>query len=196
MVLKTIEAADLVTSLLGPRRWMCRQFGAGKFSETYAVSSPDGDEYVLRIAPPDTVLQLFYEYRMMRQEPEIHRILLAETTVPVPEIVGFDFSQSLVDRDFLIMRRMSGSVLSEAGLTGRQQERAYREWGSYVAQIHAVIQSENRFGYLGEQACMEPAATWKQAFREMYRKELEDIVGCGVYTKGQSDDAMALLERH
>jgi fructosamine-3-kinase len=55
---------------------------------------------------------------------------------------------------------------------------------------------DNRFGYLGEHGCMAPQATWRDAFRVMYRKELDDIYACGVYSRSQVEDAMALLEDH
>lgn len=188
------SAKKLVESLLGKGLWRCQPFGAGKFSEAFAVSNEDNEQFVLRIAPPDSVLQLFYEYRMMRQEPGIHRRLLEETSVLVPEILAHDFSRRLIDRDFLIMPRLRGNPLSSVTLKSSATDRAFREWGQYVAQIHTVTDLDNRFGYLGERKCMEPQASWREAFRVMYRKELDDICSCGVYSQTQADDAMALLE--
>ena len=43
---------------------------------------------------------------------------------------------------------------------------------------------------------MEPQASWREAFEVMYRKELDDICSCGVYSRAQVDEAMALLEDH
>ena len=43
---------------------------------------------------------------------------------------------------------------------------------------------------------MAPQPTWREAFAVMYRKELDDIVGCGVYEPADAGDAMALLEEH
>jgi len=173
--------------------WRCRPFGAGKFSETFAVEGARG-RYVLRVAPPDSVLQLFYERRMMRQEPAIHARLLAETSVPVPPIAAHDFSRKLIDRDWLLMPLLPGEPLSGAGLRGAAAETAFRQWGSHVAQIHGLTDPLNRFGYLGEHRCMAPQATWRDAFAVMFRKELDDIVGCGVYSDEQAAAAMGLLE--
>ena len=88
---------ELVRGIIGGDRWRVVPFGAGKFSQAFGVLSVEG-EFVLRVAPPDDVRQLFYEYRMMRQEPAIHQRLLAETSVPVPEIVAHDFSRERIDR--------------------------------------------------------------------------------------------------
>ena len=77
------ELADrLMAAATGEDDWQFNRFGAGKFSDVFEANR-DGRELVLRVGPPDDVLQIFYEFRMMRREPEIHEQLLAETTVPV-----------------------------------------------------------------------------------------------------------------
>jgi len=189
------KAMELVSAQLGDGPWTVRRFGTGKFSETFSVDGPEG-RYVLRVAPPDSVRQLFYEYRMMRQEPRIHARLLAETSVPVPPIVAHDFSRNRVDRDYLLMPRLDGRPLSEASLGDGARASALRQWGHYVAQIHELTDPAGRFGYLGEHECMASQASWREAFAVMYRKELDDIVACGVYDRGTADEAMGLLEAH
>lgn len=196
MNISSDDVIELVESLLGEGTWRCQPFGAGKFSQTFAVSSEDGKQFVLRIAPPDSVLQLFYEYRMMRQEPGIHRRLLKETRVPVPPILAYDFSRRLIDRDFLIMPRLAGNPLNTVTLNSIGSDRAFREWGQYVAEIHKITDPDNRFGYLGEHQCMEPQTSWRKAFKIMYRKELDNICSCVVYSQTQAENAMALLEDH
>ena len=58
MALTSVEATELVSKHLGRDDWSCAPFGAGKFS----VKGSGTEQYVLRIAPPDHVLQLFYEW--------------------------------------------------------------------------------------------------------------------------------------
>ena len=195
MQVETSQAEKLVQGLLGEGGWECREFGAGKFSTVFAVDGDSG-RYVLRIAPPDSLRQLFYEYRMMRQEPSIHARLLAETSVPVPEIAAYDFSRELIGRDYLIMPRLPGTPLSQTALPPQAQRRALCEWGRYVAEIHTLTDPQRRFGYLGEHECMEPRGTWCEAFAVMYRKELDDIVACGIYDTETAHLAMSLLEEH
>ena len=196
MSISAHDAEDLAVSLLGERDWRCRPFGAGKFSKTFKVTDQDRSTYILRVAPPDSVLQLFYEYRMMRQEPAIHHRLLEETSVPVPEILASDFSRTLLDRDFLIMPCLAGVPLSAARLNQRAYNKALSQWGSYVAEIHSLTDPENRFGYLGEHDCMTPRPSWRLAFIEMFRKELDDLLRCGVYTQPMVDAATELIEKH
>ena len=188
-------ARELVTAQLGGEEWQVRPFGAGKFSETFDATGPEG-RYVLRVAPPDELLQLFYERRMMRQEPAIHARLLRQTRVPVPPIVAHDFSRQRIDRDYLIMPRLEGVALSETRLSAGGRARALREWGGHIAQVHSIADADNRFGYLGEHRCMRPQPSWGEAFAVMYRKELDDIVGCGVYDEQTAAGSERLLADH
>jgi aminoglycoside phosphotransferase (APT) family kinase protein len=188
-------AQELVEARLGEGPWQVRPFGAGRFSQTFSVTGPDR-ELVLRVAPPDDLRQLFYERRMMRQEPAIHARLLAETSIPVPEIVTHDFSRERIDRDWLLMPRLAGKPLSRASLDADAADRALRQWGGYIAEAHGLTDPGGRYGYLGEHACMEPQPTWRDAFAVMYRKELDDIVDCGVYDRATADECMRLLEDH
>jgi hypothetical protein len=51
----------------------------------------DGDRgrLVLRIAPPLGAGFLFYERRMMSEEPELHGLIRAHTTARVAEVVQY-----------------------------------------------------------------------------------------------------------
>ena len=163
--------------------------GTGKFSTSFFVKTPENhDDLVIRIAPPDDLLQLFYEYRMMHQEPALHRLIQKKTDIPIPPILVYDFSRTIIDRDYLIMKRMPGEPLSEIQYKFSQQQlnKVLRDLGYYVAKLHTI--TANKFGYIGAHRPMEPQTTWHDAFAIMWDKMLEDCNKCGIYT---SDD-MAL----
>ncbi len=52
----------------------------GRHNRSFWVDSDQG-RFVLRIAPADDVGLLFYERRMMRQEPDLHALIRACTTM-------------------------------------------------------------------------------------------------------------------
>jgi aminoglycoside phosphotransferase (APT) family kinase protein len=83
----------------------------GKHNRSYYVRTDQGDA-VLRIAPPQKGM-IFYERDMMAQEPEIHALLRAETTVPVAEIYAYDDTHALIDRAYMLMERLPGCALSD-----------------------------------------------------------------------------------
>jgi len=188
-------ASELACGLLDLEDAAARPFGAGKFSQTYLVQT-DSAEYVLRIAPPDSLRQLFYEYRMMRQEPQIHRLIAERTDVPIPTILAHDFSRERIDRDYLIMNRVPGRAMSQVAgqLTPSQTMAVLTELGRCVAKLHAV--RIDRHGYVGPHEPMPPQPTWPEAFAIMWAKLIDDCVRCGVYTEDDRTLAMRLLDEH
>jgi fructosamine-3-kinase len=172
----------------------------GKHNTSYTVDSARG-RFVLRIAPPDDAGFLFYERRMMRQEPELHALIRAQTTIPVAEVVGYDFGRTRVERDYVLMAALPGAPLSDVpGLTRSQLGRVLRQVGEHLRQLHALTAAEHlgeeAHGYLGAHRPMEPQATWAAAFRVMWNKLLDDVVACGCYTPGEAQRMRDLLDEH
>jgi len=167
----------------------------GKYNTTFFVEG-GSRPLVLRVAPEDERrLNLFYEHRMMRQEPGIHREIRSRTSVPVPAIIAHDFSRKLLERDFLIMELAPGKPLSESfGLSRREFDRVLGETGEALRAVHA-IQRES-YGYLGEHRPMEPQAGWTEAFAIMWNKLLDDIQSCGGYDAREAGAMRKLLDLH
>jgi aminoglycoside phosphotransferase (APT) family kinase protein len=172
----------------------------GKHNQSYWVDSDQG-LFVLRIAPPDNAGFLFYERLMMCQEPELHRLIRAKTAIPVAEVVGYDFSRSRIDRDYLLLTAFSGRPLSEAtDLSDRQRQQSLYQVGEYLRELHGLVAAESldlsmeMFGYLGAHQPMDPQPTWREAFRVMWNKLLDDVVACGSYTPGEAQAMRDLFE--
>jgi aminoglycoside phosphotransferase (APT) family kinase protein len=175
-----------------------RPIRTGKHNTSYWVDSDRG-RFVLRIAPPDDAGFLFYERRMMRQEPELHALIRAQTTMPVAEVVDHDFNRTYFERDYLLMTALSGTPLSDApSLTQVQVQRALQQVGEYLRQLHALTAGEclgaEAHGYLGAHRPMEPQPTWPAAFRIMWNKLLDDVVACGSYTPDEAQAMRDLLD--
>ena len=196
MKTSTKQAGYLFERQCNAKAKKVQPFGAGKFSKTFHILTEEEQEFIMRIAPPDSMLQLFYEYRMMRQEPEIHNRLVYETQVPVPNIIEYDFSRMLIDRDYLIMNKLPGKPLSLKSLSNEAFLRAFREWGEYVSQIHSITQPNNHFGYVAAHRPMKVQYTWQAAFRVMYHKLLDDIRAQGIYDSHNHQMALELLDNN
>jgi aminoglycoside phosphotransferase (APT) family kinase protein len=172
----------------------------GRHNTSYWIDSNLG-RFVLRIAPPDDAGFLFYERRMIRQEPELHALIRAQTTIPVAEIIGYDFTRTHLDRDYLLMTALPGTPLSDSiGLTHAQFQRALQQVGEYLRQLHNLTAGEclgtEVHGYLGAHRPMAPQPTWATAFRVMWNKLLDDVVACGSYTGEEAQRMRDLLDRH
>ena len=163
----------------------------GKFNSSF-FATVDGRELVLRIAPPKDSVLLFYERDMMKQEPEIHDLLLMGPRIPVPPIIVFDESHELVDRDFLIMERLPGHPMCEA--TACDEEAIFQEVGALLADVHRLTAAQ--YGYLGPHRPMTPQPNWNDAFAIMWRKLLDDIVCVGQYSDEDRTFLLKLLDHH
>jgi aminoglycoside phosphotransferase (APT) family kinase protein len=188
-------ARTLTAERLGEGPWDCHPFGAGRFSQTFRLKGPAG-QYVLRVAPGDDLRQLFYEFRMMRQEPELHRLLLQQTAIPVPDIIHHDFSRRRIDRDWLIMPLLPGEPLINATLSHRANATALRQWGGLVAQAHQLRNPDGQFGYIGPHHPMSPAKSWPAAFREMFSREMQDVAETAIVNRQETRHAVSLLDKH
>ena len=135
--------------------------------------------------------QLFYERRMMRQEPALHAILREKTAAPVPEIIGYGFGDVDLQRDFVLMERLGGEMLGE----GRgDAARTLRELGDAVREVHSI--RGTAYGYDGAHRPMEPCDEWGDAFVVMWSRLLDDIVSVGGYGENEAGHLRHLLDEH
>lgn len=160
----------------------------GKFNESFFVQMTDL-EVVVRIAPPDDAVFVFYERRMMRQEPQIHALVAAETAVPIPRILAFDKSHKLLDRDYMIMERLPGRPWTEMHRVNA--DHVLHQVGEMLAQVHNL--RATAYGYLGAHKPMRPQTNWVDAFAIMWDKLVADIVGVGHYNFEEADFMRKLL---
>jgi Ser/Thr protein kinase RdoA (MazF antagonist) len=208
--LQSIDGIDLRSLVLkhldaDPDTLRFRPVRTGKHNRSYWVDSNAG-RLVLRIAPPDDDPPqdprfLFYERRMMRQEPALHQMIRHETEIPIPEIVGYDFSRTLIDRDYVLMRALPGTPLSDVGRISRAaRARALRQVGRHLDALHQLTAGEQldreAYGYLGAHHPVEARPTWEAAFDVMWHRLLDDVVACGSYTEDEAAYFRELLDRH
>jgi fructosamine-3-kinase len=164
----------------------------------WVVAEPH--RWVLRVAPPDFTGLLFYERRMMRQEPSLHELIRSRTTIPVAEIIAADFSRTHLDRDYLLMAALPGVPLSDACLSADQQQQVLYQVGTYLHQLHQLTAVDclaiESYGYLGAHHPMEPQPDWAEAFRLMWNLLLDDVVASGCYTLSDRQLMSNLLEQY
>lgn len=197
---------DTVRSLLlrhldaKPSSLRTSPIGTGKHNDSWWVECDKG-RFVLRVAPPDDTGLLFYERRMMRQEPELHALIRERTRIPVAEVVAFDFTHSLIGRDYLIMTALPGRAVSELRASERVgHDHVLRQTGGYLRELHEltadVCLGRREYGYLGAHQPMTPQPSWTEAFRVMWNRLLDDVVAFGCYAAREVDAMRDLLERH
>lgn len=196
------KLAELVSAHVDvdPASLRFRPIRTGKHNSSFWVFGEFG-RFVLRIAPHDDVGFLFYERLMMRQEPELHALIRSRTKLPVAEIVGYSFERERIDRDYLLMRALPGTPLSDVPqLSPAIQARALFRVGEYLRELHGLNAIDclglASYGYLGAHRPMPPQAAWSLAFREMWNLLLDDIAACGAYAPDEAKRMRELLDRY
>lgn len=167
----------------------------GQFNRSFYVRTTYGPDLVLRIAPSETTGFVFYERGMMAQEPEIHEIVRRRTDLPVPEVLLFDDSRKILDRDAILLERLPGRAMYGRRLAHEAVDRTVEQLGAYLRTLHTRC-TARQFGYLGAHAPMTPADTWVDAFEEMWERLIDDLEGCGVYLPEDGDLARRALSGH
>ena len=140
---------DILTAHLGGQAsdWQITPIKTGKFNQSFWANNKQ-DKVVIRVAPADETGFLFYERRMMRQEPDLHTLIRQKTNIPVPEIMVHDFSHQLIDRDFVIMEALPGEPLSDiVTLSHDERTNVLKQVGVYLRQLHTITGS--LYGYNG-----------------------------------------------
>lgn len=198
----TRKLAKLVRGQLGAGAGSIelRPIATGKHNSSYWVETGQG-RMVLRLAPSDDTGFLFYERRMMRQEPALHALIRARTRIPLAEVVVYDFNRTQIDRDYMLLRALPGSPLSDFhGLPVAATNTALGQVGHYLRQLHALTAPAclgvDAYGYLGEHHPIQPQPTWLAAFRAMWHALLDDVVACGAYSSEEALALRALFDAH
>ncbi|MEM7146646.1 MAG: phosphotransferase [Verrucomicrobiota bacterium] len=156
----------------------------GKFNETFFVEGGGLERpVVVRVAPPDDRgTMIFYEHRMMRQEPELHGLLREGTAMPVPEVLHFEEANEALGRDVIVMERLPG------GPNGGGTAAVQRELGKRLREVHdGVKAAPGRYGYLGKHEPMVVQESWGEAFAVMWGLLMDDIERC----EGASGEELA-----
>jgi aminoglycoside phosphotransferase (APT) family kinase protein len=165
----------------------------GKFNESYFIKTGD-EEFVLRIAPDGSTPILFYEKEMMKREPAVHSAILEQTDAPVPEIIQYDFSKSIIERNWLLMKRLPGSALSETGISGADHDKFFFKLGNIMRQVHGI--KNDWFGYPEGSGTGPKEKIWFNAFKNMWDRLLDDILSTGIYSAKEKERLSSLLEKN
>jgi len=146
----------------------------GWFSTAYSIELiNEKKEIVMKISPPLEVDILTYEKDIMKTEVTVYNLLKQKTDVPIPKILGSDFSHSLINRDYFFMNKMKGKMWSKikSKLTKEQNESLKCNWGKYTAQINSII--GDHFGYFTDSK-KTYNTNWKSTFLNMIKNVLDD----------------------
>lgn len=167
----------MVARAYGPARvpdgddW-AQELGHGWFNVAYRIQLRDGEQVVLKIAPPAGIEVMTYERGMMATEVRALKLIREHTSVPVPPVHFYDQSRELCDADYFFMAYIDadnlGIVMDQLPPEDLATYRA--ALGALNRELHTI--TADHFGGLEHG---DPHATWRTVFLGM----LEDILRDG-----------------
>lgn len=161
---------EITRNTLGPSANIAERMllSGGKFNTTYRVRtvSPDRD-IVIRLAPVLQDLLYRFERSLQRAETEIYG-LLESRGVPVPKVIKYDDSRSIVDREYIVTSYIEGIPLEDAQLSGTGLQVVIRSVGKYCRRIHSI--TGDGFGWFGMRNDGGLAETWHGFLWEFFEE--------------------------
>ena len=113
----------------------------GMFNAIYRIERKnEKDAVILKVGViPDTTL-LTYERDIMPVEVECYRMIREQTTVPVPEVLAYDFSKRYIESNYFFMTELKGEPFSKVMKKMGQEnaDRIREELAGYLYQIHGI----------------------------------------------------------
>ncbi|MGH8890760.1 MAG: phosphotransferase family protein [Acidothermaceae bacterium] len=165
----------------------------GMFNAVYRIGLESGQLVVMKSSPPAAVSLLTYERDIMRTEAAFYD-LASSANVPVPQVLGRDFTRFHLDGDVLFLSFLDGDGWhrSHDELDDGDERRLRRDLGRIMRRLHRVQGHE--FGYF--QPATARASTWRQAFTRMVDDVLADGTRFEVMLPVDTTEIRMAIVRH
>lgn len=169
------------------------ELGHGWFNVAYRIRLRNGQQVVLKVAPPAGVEVMTYERDMMRTEVHALRLIQQRTSVPVPDVHHYDTSRELCDAEYFFMPYVDADnlgILMEHEPDGDYA--AYREaLGAANRQLNQIAGP-----HFGDLRGGDPSATWRRVFTGMLEDVLRDGERRAVDLGVEYDAIRAAMKEH
>lgn len=188
------EVASLVRQAFdGPAPRAVRELTEGYFNAAYWLQLEDGQNLVLKVAPPADVPVLTYEQDLMRGEVAAMRLASGDPRVPVPAVRFADLTRTRLPVDYLFMDALEGSTWTSVRdeLSDAQNAEVERQLGATTAALNSIEHAS--FGYLATGPSFD---SWFEAFGWMCLTLYADAARFGVQVPVSEDELRRLLDRH
>ena len=189
----TEETIDrMVQRAFGEKALEMQELKEGYFNIAYRIRLKDRN-VVLKIAPSPEIRVMSCEKNIMFSEVDSMRMAAKRTKVPVPRILFYDNSGSVIDREYFFMEMLGGQSLSglQDALPEEDKQEIYYRLGQYTRQLNHI--RGERFGYYGQPD--RQGENWYEVFRDMVRDTYADAGRKDIPMPVKEEETLALLER-
>ncbi len=145
----------------------------GMCNSAYVIELGENYRIVLKVSMSPEAPLLWHEGDNMAAEIEAYRLVKEHTTIPVPKVLYFDFSKTLINSRYFFMEYMTGETLKKAAkkISPDNLNRIKQELAGYLTQIHRI--KGDYFGYLTTDERRQ-YGSWKDAYASWFPNILLD----------------------
>lgn len=166
----------------------------GWFNAVYSIRLANGQEVILKIAPPPDAEVMSYEKNIMATEVATMRLVRQNPAIPVPNIYFFDDTHEVCDADYFFMEKLAGNTLAHmrARLPAATLATLEYQIGTIIREINSF--RGTCFGYEGNPDLR--ASTWKEVFIRIMDAVLEDAARKRVTYDYSYDEIRDVVWKH
>lgn len=186
------ELRKLVTAALKTEFISARLLTGGLFNTTYLVETVQFGKTVLRVGPINRHLLMPFEHYLMEAEAHVYD-LCAKQGVPTSEILITDTSKSLLDREFMFVRYIPGSPMSQVELGGADKSRVVRDIGCVTAKFHGI--RAQKFGRIVDVKRGGGFEFWSDALVNELNEWEKVGVPASIFTEEEHREIRTLFEK-
>jgi Ser/Thr protein kinase RdoA (MazF antagonist) len=148
-----------------------RELGSGLFNSTYLITLTDGEPVILRVSPHHQADVFTHELALLRREQALEPHLQVVDHL-IPHTLAANFSQQILERDFVLQTFIPGEVWDEvkADLSEAENSALWRQLGEIAKQIHA--QTGEFFGFPDGQPSFDRWSTAVSHITQIMRDDL------------------------
>lgn len=144
----------------------------GFFNVAYSVTLSDGEEVILKIAPPPHSLFMTHEKNIMYAEVECMKLVKSRTNVPVAEVLSYDRSHTLCSSDYFFMSKIDGRSLNTISdeLSDEEKAEIHYQIGELNSAINRI--TGEKFGYFAQED--KQGDNWYSVFSSIISDAVHD----------------------
>ena len=186
------ELNKLVSKSLQTKMTSAQLLTGGLFNTTYLIETVKYGKTVLRIGPVNRHLLMPFEHHLMEAEEYVYA-LCSRHGVPASHILAMDISKTLINRDFMFVRYISGHPMSEEELTPQDRARIYQDVGIATAKMHSI--TAPCFGRVTDVKNGKGFKLWSEALLHELHEWEKVGVSANIFTAEEHSQIQLLFER-
>jgi len=179
--LSQAEIEAIIANLYGrsARITECKLLKGGLFNTTYHIKTErDCNGVVLRVAPVNQQLLFDFEKSMMSAEPIFFK-MLADKKIPTSEVVHYDNSFSVIEREYILFRYIPSLPMNDPAVPQGEKPVLNQRVGEILALMHDI--KGDQFGWKRPGEAIGLYDHWGVFLHRFAREITEQAANYGVF---------------